>query len=362
LLGEPVNDLDVATDARPQAVMDLAQKSGFKAIGTGLEFGTVTVVVDNRVYEITTLRVDFETDGRHATVSFTKNWREDAARRDFTMNALYLDSDGTVFDPLGGYDDLVARRVRFIGDPHERIEEDFLRILRFFRFSAQYGRGSIDKQGLAACVSLQKGLASLSAERIRSELLRLLLMPRVVEVVDTMFSHGLLLPLIYHVPHLARLKNWLRLENALERKVVAIDRLGALAMLVNEDADGLARQVRLSNEEKKSLKQWSCTIEINKNTSEKQAHILLYRLVEDYQTQIAINWLFSGDGETDAAWRHLYDLPKRWPLPTFPLKGRDLVDAGMAKGPSIGKTLLKLEQIWIDSDFTLARRQLLESL
>lgn len=359
LLGEPVNDLDMATDARPEKVMELAQKAGFKAIGTGLNHGTVTVVVEGRVYEITTLRIDVKTHGRHATVAFTKDWVEDAARRDFTMNALYAGADGTVFDPLGGYEDLQARRVRFIGSPRDRITEDNLRILRFFRFSAQYGQGNVDEEGLAACVHLQKGLGTLSAERIRSEFMRLLLMPRAVDVVEIMYSHGLLLQLACRVPHFARFKNWLTLENHLVRDASAIDRLGALFMLVTEDAAFLARKLRLSNQEKKALGRWARAFDINENLDEAQARVLFYRLGEEYQTRIIIQWLLSGAGVDHPAWRHIHDLPERWHVPAFPVQGQDLLEHGMTPGPSVGKTLLKLERRWIESDFQLQRAELL---
>lgn len=362
LLGEAVGDLDIATDAHPKKVMALAKKAGFKAVATGIDHGTVTVIIDKHVYEITTLRVDVETFGRHASVSFTSDWREDAARRDFTMNALYVDGDGTVVDPLGGYDDLLVRKVRFIGDPHDRIKEDYLRILRFLRFSAQYGGGKIDSEGLAACVSLQQGLAFLSAERIWHELKRLFLMPDAAVVLDVMFAQGLLLPLLFRVPHLARFHKWLQLEKILERTPASIERLGALSMLIKEDAKVLNRHLRLSNEEQRGLAFWDLGSRVYENTSEKQARILLYRFGEDYQTRIAISWVLSGADTASKAWLNLYDLPKRWQALVFPLKGRDLVDMGMASGPSLGKKLLKLEKLWIASDFKMQRDELLKQL
>jgi poly(A) polymerase len=362
LLGEEVGDLDIATDAHPEEVMELAKKAGFKAVATGINHGTVTVIIDKHVYEITTLRVDVETFGRHASVSFTSDWREDAARRDFTMNAIYVDGDGTLVDPLGGYDDLLARKVRFIGDPHDRIKEDYLRILRFLRFSAQYGRGKVDSEGLEACVSLQKGLASLSAERIWHELKRLFLMPDAVVVLDVMFAQGLLLPLLSRVPHLARFNKWMRLEKRLERKPAAVDRLGALSMLIKEDVKVVNRHLRLSNEEQRVLGFWDQGLRVDENTSEKQALFLLYRFGKVYQTRIAISWVLSGADTASTAWRTLYDLPKRRKVPVFPLKGQDLIDIGMASGPSLGKKLLKLENIWIASDFEMQRDELLKQL
>ena len=180
LLGLPVTEVDLATTALPQQVMALARKAGLKAVPTGIEHGTVTVIADGVPFEVTTLRRDVETFGRHATVAFTENWEEDARRRDFTLNALYAGSDGTVFDPLGGYEDVVAGRVRFIGDAEARIREDYLRILRFFRFNAYYGKGPFDADGLRASVSLRGGMAQLSAERIAGEVRRLLVAPQAI--------------------------------------------------------------------------------------------------------------------------------------------------------------------------------------
>ncbi|MCP4934503.1 MAG: CCA tRNA nucleotidyltransferase [bacterium] len=362
LLGEPINDFDVATDALPQIVMELAKKAGFKAIGTGLDHGTVTVIVDDKIYEVTTLRVDMVCDGRHASVVFTSNWREDAARRDFTINALYVGLDGVVFDPLDGYKDLLARRVRFIGDAHERIKEDHLRILRFFRFSAQYGQGGVDHAGLDACVLLQQGLQSLSAERISSELMRLLLMPHAFEVLCIMFAHGLLLPLTSRVPHLSRLQKWLTFEQELKLAPRALNRLGVLFMLSTTDADMLASKLRLSNNEKHELKLWVQETDINQDLDEKGARILSYRLQGNYQISLGINWLLSGAGADDCKWRKLYDLPERWQPPAFPLSGQDLLDAGMSPGPSVGKKLMELEEAWLKADFTLSREDMIDRL
>ncbi len=362
LLGEPVHDLDMATDALPQTVMELAKKADFKAIGTGLDHGTVTVIVGDKTYEITTLRVDMETDGRHARVAFTKDWHEDAARRDFTINALYVGADGVVFDPLHGYEDLLAKRVRFIGDPHERIKEDHLRILRFFRFSAQYGQGGVDQAGLDACVLLQHGLRSLSAERVSSELMRLLLMPRAFEVLGIMFAHGMLLPLTNRVPHLSRLQKWLAVERQLKQTPSALHRLGALFMLSSTDANMLASKLRLSNEAKRELKLWKQETGINDVLDEKSARILLYRLQDNYKMSVAINWLLSRAGAGDPKWRKLYDLPERWQPPVFPLSGQDLLNAGMSPGPAVGKKLKELEEAWINAEFTLSRDGMINQL
>src|SRR5690606_34591657 len=184
-------DVDIATTALPQDVIRLAAAAGLGAVPTGLSHGTVTVIADHQPIEVTTLRRDIETFGRQARVTFTTDWSEDAARRDFTLNALYCDADGVVHDPIGGYPDLVARRVRFIGRAEDRIREDYLRILRFFRFTAAFAEGPPDAEGLAASTALAPGLAQLSAERVRAELLRLLAAPRAVEIVGVMADTGL---------------------------------------------------------------------------------------------------------------------------------------------------------------------------
>ena len=360
LLGEIINDFDVATDAPPEQVMELAQKAGFKAIGTGLAHGTVTIIIEKVVFEITTLRVDLQTDGRHAQIAFTDDWRKDAARRDFTMNALYADFDGTIFDPLGGYEDLVARRVRFIGCAKDRIIEDYLRILRFFRFNAQYGDGPLDEPGLSACVRLQAGLSGLSAERIGAEFLRLLVAKNAAPVLKVMFAYGLILPLTGLVPLLHRFLNLLELEHALDRSPDAIERLGALFMLAPGNENRLAARLRLSNRQKYSVQLWGRAAVLHRKMSKTEARLALYKLGEDYQMSVVISWLRSGDARMNIQWRKLYDLPSDWQPPRFPLKGEDLVASGMTPGPVIGQTLRSLEKDWLVSDFRLDREELLK--
>ncbi len=208
-------EIDLATTALPEKVIALARGADLKAVPTGIEHGTVTVVADGVPFEVTTLRRDVETFGRHAVVAFTEDWEEDARRRDFTLNALYAGSDGELFDPLGGYADLVAGRVRFIGDAEARIKEDYLRILRFFRFNAYYGKGPLDAEGLAACVRLRAGLDQLSAERVAGELRKLLVAPQAVRAVEALFDYGLLTQLLGGVPRLMRFARLVAAEEAL---------------------------------------------------------------------------------------------------------------------------------------------------
>ncbi|MGE3529012.1 MAG: CCA tRNA nucleotidyltransferase, partial [Methyloceanibacter sp.] len=249
LLGLPVKEVDLATTALPQQVMTLAAGAGLKAVPTGIEHGTVTIIAGGVSFEVTTLRRDVETFGRHATVAFTDNWEEDARRRDFTLNALYAASDGTLFDPIGGYDDVLSGRVRFIGAAEERIKEDYLRILRFFRFNAYYGKGPLDADGLRACVRLRGGMAQLSAERIAGEMRRILEAPEAMGAVEALFDYGLLTDILGGAPRLERLRRLVAIEAALGREPVPAMRLAALAVFVVEDVERLAERLRLSNAE-----------------------------------------------------------------------------------------------------------------
>ncbi len=362
LLEETVHDLDMATDMRPQEVLQQAQRAGFKAIGTGLAHGTVTVIIDHAVYEITTLRVDMKTDGRHAQVAFTKDWREDAARRDFTMNALYADFDGMVHDPLGGYEDLQERRVRFIGQAEDRIKEDYLRILRFFRFTAQYGEGRLDETGLTACTALQGGLSGLSRERVRSEFLRLLVQSRALPVLREMFSHGLLDSVAHMVPHMNRFERWLTFERELQRPPSAMDRLGALCVLVREDADRLAIGLRLSNREKHRLADWAHPLALEGKGTRKQARLACHRAGKEGLERFVISWFLSGDGPAHEGWRDKYHMLRDWQPPVFPVKAADLLKKGLKPGPALGQTLRRLEDQWCASDFTLQRKEILDGL
>ena len=230
LMGVPVKDVDIATTALPEEVLALAERAGLHAIPTGIEHGTVTVVADKTAFEVTTLRRDIETFGRHAKVTFTTDWREDAMRRDFTMNALYCDASGKVHDPLGGYGDLKAGRVRFIGDARQRIREDYLRILRFFRFGAQYGDAAApDAAGLAAAAAEKAGMAQLSGERIRSELLLLLAAPGAVAALRSMRDVGIIAPLLGVAGEVELVERLAAIEAALQRAPDAVLRLAALA-------------------------------------------------------------------------------------------------------------------------------------
>ncbi len=254
LLGMSADEIDVATTALPEEVVRRVQSAGFKAVPTGIEHGTVTVVVDGTPFEVTTLRQDVETYGRHAKVAFGRDWKADAERRDFTINAFSVRRDGGVYDYVGGLADLAARRVRFIGDAKQRIEEDYLRILRFFRFHAAYGTSEHpDAAGLAACIAGREGLDQLSRERVRMELMKLVVAPHAVPTLVAMTDAGLTLRVLGSISYLASFEMMAKVEAAIGAAADPVRRLGALAVWVAEDAERLWQKLRLTNAEHERL-------------------------------------------------------------------------------------------------------------
>jgi tRNA nucleotidyltransferase/poly(A) polymerase len=359
LLGLPVTEIDLATTAEPEQVMALAERAGLKAVPTGIDHGTITVIANGLPFEVTTLRRDVETFGRHAKIAYTTSWEEDAKRRDFTLNALYADRDGKVFDPLGGYDDLAAGRVRFIGDAEARIKEDFLRILRFFRFHAYYGKGEMDAAGLKAAVKLRAGLEQLSAERIAGELRRILTAPQAARAVERLSDYGLLTGVLGGVPRLGRFARLVAVEAANGLAPDAGLRLAALAIFVEEDVTRLALRLRLSNAEQAVQALGARDGAIAGSPNEGAAKSCLYRLGPSYRFALLLAWADSGASPDDAAWRSALTLPERWQAPSFPLGGNDVMALGELKGPEIGELLEVLEQDWIGSGFRLDRDELL---
>jgi poly(A) polymerase len=353
LLDEPVGDIDFATTATPDEVIRRVEAAGLKAVPTGIEHGTVTVVVEGRPHEVTTLREDVETDGRRAKVAFGRDWRRDAERRDFTMNALSVAADGTIYDYVGGLDDLTARRVRFIGAPATRIAEDHLRILRFFRFHAAYGHGAPDPAGLAACIAAHRQLERLSRERVRMEMLKLLVAAHAVPALAVMSEAGLLLAVLAGVPLLASLRNMTQIEAVLGLAPDPVRRLGALALFTVEDADRLRERLRLANAEHERLAAmadgwWR----ISAANAEQDGHANLYRLGrERFIDRVLLAWTRSPAGVADTDWHDLARLPERWAAPEFPLRAADFVRRGLAKGPALGSALRAAEQVWIAADF-----------
>ncbi|MDO9062852.1 MAG: CCA tRNA nucleotidyltransferase, partial [Bradyrhizobium sp.] len=253
LLRIPVADIDIATTALPAEVIRRAKAAGIKSVPTGIDHGTVTLVVDGHPFEVTTLREDTETFGRKAVVAFGRDWVRDAERRDFTINGLSVDAAGVVHDHVGGWDDIAARRVRFIGDPHARIAEDYLRILRFFRIHAAYGAGEPDRAGILACIGGRAGLATLSAERVRMEMLKLMVAEGAAVSVQAMADGGLLLQIFGGVAYTGPFTAMIAAERLLGLAPDPARRLGALAVAVTEDAKRVALRMRLTNAETKTL-------------------------------------------------------------------------------------------------------------
>jgi poly(A) polymerase/tRNA nucleotidyltransferase (CCA-adding enzyme) len=354
LLDMPPGDLDIATTALPEEVVRRAKAAHIKCVPTGLEHGTVTLVVEGTPFEVTTLREDVETFGRKAKVAFGRDWQRDAERRDFTINGLSVSADGVVHDHVGGLDDIEARRVRFIGDPDRRIAEDYLRILRFFRIHAAYGRGAPDRDGYLACVRGREGIAGLSAERIRMELLKLLVAPGAFDAVEAMAGAGLLLQLFGGVTYPGTLAAMIAAEASLSRTPNAMLRLGALAVAVTEDARRLANRLRLTNAEFKTLDSMGHRWWRLKGMDDLTARRRLYRLGEArYRDRLMLAWARDGHGADQAMWQSLVTLPDRWKAPVFPLKAADFIERGVARGPGLGHVIALAEDAWLAQDFPL---------
>ena len=353
LIGREPSEIDVATTALPAEVTRRVEQAGFKAVPTGIDHGTITVVIASQPFEVTTLREDVETFGRKAIVRFGRDWRADAERRDFTINALSASRDGTVHDYVGGLADLKARRIRFIGNAAMRIAEDYLRILRFFRFHAAYGEGPPDAAGLSAAIASREGLERLSRERVRMELMKLIPAPRSVAALGIMAEAGILGPVLGGVPLLPGFAAMIAAEDALGLARDPVRELGALAVQIVEDAERLWQRLRLSNAEHEQLAAmgdgwWR----IAPAMGAQAAHALIYRLgPARFTDRVLLAWARSGMAATDAAWRELATWPARWTAPRFPLKAADLIRRGLEKGPDLGRALRAAEQAWIDADF-----------
>jgi len=337
LLGIDTADVDIATPHDPQRVIALLTAAKIKAVPTGLDHGTITAVASDQVYEVTTLRRDVSTDGRRATVAFTDDWREDAARRDFTINALYADpNSGELFDYFGGIEDLAARCVRFIGDPFVRIAEDHLRILRFFRFLARFGEVA-DADGLEACTDRANDLMALSRERIANELLRLVVAPRAVEVVALMIERRILVPVL---PEIATIDRFAALAAREAEADVAPDAIRRLAALISADATiaaSVGARLKLSNKQRQRLESAALP-------ADGEPRALAYQLGTDF----ALDRLLLAGADVTAI--------KDWTLPVLPLSGGQLVAMGLKAGPDVAKTLRRVQDRWIAEGFPGAAR------
>src|SRR5216684_3456963 len=354
LLDIPTGDIDIATTALPAEVIRRAKASGIKSVPTGIDHGTVTLVVDGQPFEVTTLREDAETFGRKAKVAFGRDWVRDAARRDFTINGLSVDADGVVHDHVGGLDDILAKRVRFIGDPNQRIAEDYLRILRFFRIHAAYGAGEPDRAGYLACIAARAGLASLSSERVRMEMLKLMVAQGAAGAITAMADGGLLLPIFGGIGYIGPFAAMISAERLLGLKPDPVRRLGALAVAVTEDARRVATRLRLSNSETKALDSMGHRWWRLAGMDEATARRRLYRLGADrYRDRLMLAWARAGENSRHTPWRELARLPESWSAPKFPLKAADFLARGIAEGPALGQVLALAEDAWLAANFPL---------
>ncbi len=357
--GREVRDIDVATPEPPERATALLERAGIRVAPTGIDHGTVTAIVAGKPFEVTTLRTDLETDGRRARVAFTDDWAADAARRDFTINAMYCDPDGSLYDPTGGLADLRAGRIRFVGDARARIQEDFLRILRFFRFYAWYGGPPPDAGALAACAALAPGLGGLSAERVWAELSRLLRAPDPAGTLALMDAHGVRAHVLPEARRIDRLRALAALERTLGAPPSALRRLAATLDL---DADGmrrLARRLRMSRADRERLADLAAhrgalAPGLNAPAFRRQ----LYRL----GTGLAGDLLLLDWAEDGADRSTLWDFARSWRPVEFPLRGADALAVGVAAGPAVGEILERVRGWWIERDFRPDRAACLERL
>jgi poly(A) polymerase len=362
ILGVPVSDIDIAVPMPPAETVTRLSAAGIKTIPTGIEHGTVTAVTGHHAFEVTSLRCDVETDGRHATIAYTDDWAEDAARRDFTINALYAAADGTIFDYACGVEDLIAGRVRFMGDPALRIAEDNLRILRLFRFHAWYGKGEIDEPALRASAAAKDRLATLSAERIAKEMLRLLEAMRPGPVLRIMAATGILPLVLPGELDMARLERLCEQDGENHYEPDAILRLAAL--LKTGDADPVAERWKLSNAARARLAAALADgPRIASHLKAPDVRRLLYSLGPDaFRDRVRLAWAGAPKSQPALAWRMLLAMADSWDRPHFPISGRDVMAAGVPEGAGVGKVLAALEAEWAASDFTLDEAALMARL
>lgn len=343
LLGAPIDDVDIATVLKPEAVVQALKAAGLKSMPTGLEHGTVTAISERQPFEITTLRRDVSTDGRRATVAFTDDWAEDAARRDFRLNALYADAEGVILDPTGaGYEDALAGRIVFVGEPEQRIREDYLRILRFYRFFAWYGRGAPDAAAVAACAALAEGVERLSAERVSKELLKLLAAPDPRAAVRLMDQAGVLGRIMPQPESLTLFEVMVGISTH------PVLRLSALLPDEAEAMRAAALKLRLSNAQRDRLVE-AVADRVDPLMSEAEARAAIWRAgrqaIEDRLYRVLAS------GAEAAPVRRLLALAADWTPPKLPVGGKDLARLGLSPGPETGRLLKAFEESWIADDF-----------
>lgn len=361
---DPAGELDIATPAAPERVMALLAAADIRAIPTGIDHGTVTAVIGSAHFEITTLRRDVATDGRRAEVAYTDDWRIDAARRDFTFNAMSLTAAGEGFDYFAGRDDLAKGRVRFVGDPARRIEEDVLRILRFFRFFARYGKGGPDADAMAAISAAAAKVHTLSGERVWMELRRILATEAPVAVLDLMGQSGVLTQLLPEGVALARVGALARIEVSLDEAADPVRRLAALVVAGAADPASLAVRLHLSRVEKMRLAQMLApTPVVARDCSPALARRLIYELGRAaFRDRVLLAWADAASDPADSPYGALVELAETFEPPAFPLGGDEAKAVGLKPGPEMGAALKAVESWWIAEDFQPDRDELLARL
>lgn len=374
VLHRPIKDIDIATHDAPEKVMELLTRAGIRVIPTGIAHGTVTAVIGKAHYEITTLREDVQTFGRHARVAFTDDWTADAARRDFTMNAMCADPQGRIYDPFNGLADLGAGIVRFVGDPMRRIEEDVLRLLRFFRFFAHYGRPPMDASALLACRRMAPELVKLSGERVAGELIRLLQAPDPASVLIVMHGQDILRHILPEAHDFGALKVLTWLENrALVRPHVGPDAIRRLGILLDADADGVAaigERLKLSAVQTGRLLSIVVPkVPVARGMDEAAARRALRRVgVDTFRDLVLTRWAAERalearpSSSATAEWTRLLDLADSWRPVELPVRGADALELGVPRGPAIGQALAQVEEWWEERDYRPDRQQCLERL
>ncbi len=373
VLGRAVKDIDIATGEPPERVIALLEKAGIKAVPTGVAHGTVTAVINEARFEITTLRLDVETDGRHAKVAFTNDWARDAARRDFTINAMFLAPDGELFDPCGGLADLKEGRVRFVGDANLRIREDVLRLLRYFRFFAEFDRPPPDAEALSACKDLAGELGKLSGERVRGELMKLLTAAGAAAALEIMAEEGILPHVLPEARAFARLAALCAIEDATEAPGLSPDGLRRLASVLDVDGAGakaVAARLRLSNADADRLKALAGRAGgLGPAADPKAVRRRLYRLGADGFRDLAlIEWAGAKAADADLAetasdgYRAQLATAAGWRPPSLPVGGEDVLALGVGAGPVLGALLERIEAWWLDEDFGPDREACLKKL
>jgi poly(A) polymerase len=366
LMGRPAGDTDIATDAEPEAVVAALQRARIKAVPTGIAHGTITAVIDHAHFEITTLRRDVETFGRHARVAFTDDWAADATRRDFTMNALFLDLEGNVYDPVHGLDDVKRGRVRFVGDPAQRIDEDVLRLLRYFRFFAWFDRVPPDADALAACRAAAPKLPTLSGERVRMELLKLFAAPNPGPAVDLMMETGVLAQILPEATVRGRFAALLAVEREAGAQSDPLRRIAALIEVNEAGALAAARRLRFSSKEATRLAALAApSLAVASNMDRASLDQVLYRLGSRPVRDLAVlAWAEARarSAADDQGFRRLIAAADGWRPVVFPLKGADALASGVSPGPAVGRLMALVEEWWIEQGFVPDRAQCLARL